>query len=62
MALKGNEVVLLVRSLPTKRLVANFDNDVPEYWEWSGEGLFPFDASNEAYKLGVNYVIYGLTH
>jgi len=49
---------------PSKRLmvVANYDNDVPEYWEWSGEGLFPFDASNEAYKLGVNYVIYGLTH
>jgi len=49
---------------PSKRLmvVANYDNDVPEYWEWSGQGLFPFDASNEAYKLGVNYVIYGLTH
>jgi len=49
---------------PSKRLmvVANFDNDVPEYWEWSGEGVFPFDTSNEAYKLGVNYVIYGLTH
>ena len=49
---------------PAKRLmaVANFDNDVPEYWEWSGRGLFPFDASNEAYKLGVNYVIYGYTH
>ena len=49
---------------PSKRLmvVANYDNDVPEYWEWSGQGLYPFDASNEAYKLGVNYVIYGLTH
>jgi hypothetical protein len=49
---------------PSKRLiaVANFDNDVPEYWEWSGEGVFPFDTSNDAYKLGVNYVIYGLTH
>ena len=49
---------------PSKRLmvVANFDNDVPEYWEWSGQGLYPFDASNEAYKLGVNYLIYGLTH
>lgn len=35
--------------------------DVPEYWEWSGEGLYPFDASNEAYELGVNYVVYGLT-
>jgi len=48
----------------SKRLmvVANYDNDVPEYWEWSGRGIFPFDASNEAYKLGVNYMIYGLTH
>jgi hypothetical protein len=48
---------------PSRRLmiVANFDNDVPEYWEWSGEGLYPFDASNEAYKLGVNYLIYALT-
>ena len=49
---------------PDKRLmvVANYDNDVPEYWEWSGQGLFPFDTSNEAYKLGVNYILYGLTH
>jgi hypothetical protein len=49
---------------PSKRLmvVANFDNDVPEYWEWSGQGLFPFNTSNEAYKLGVNYMIYGMTH
>jgi len=49
---------------PSQRLmvVANFDNDVPEYWEWSGNGVFPFDMSNEAYKLGVNYVIYAATH
>ena len=27
---------------PSKRLmvVANFDNDVPEYWEWSGRDCF----------------------
>jgi hypothetical protein len=49
---------------PSRRLmvIANFDNDVPEYWEWSGDGLFPFDTSNEAYKLGVNYLIYATTH
>ena len=32
------------------------------FWEWSGMGLRPIDDTNEAYKLGVNYVIYGLTH
>ena len=49
---------------PSKRLmvVANFDNDIPEYWEWSGQGLYPFNTSNDAYKLGVNYFVYGLTH
>jgi hypothetical protein len=49
---------------PSRRLVAvaNFDNDIPEYWEWSGDGFYPVDTSNEAYKIGVNYLIYGLTH
>jgi hypothetical protein len=49
---------------PGKRLmvIANHNNDVAEYWEWSGSGFFPVDASNEAYKLGVNYMLYGLTH
>jgi hypothetical protein len=42
--------------------IANYNADVAEYWEWSAEGLLPFDTSNEAYKLGVNYMIYGMTH
>ena len=41
--------------------VANFNNDISEYWEFSDEGMFPLDMSNEAYKLGVNYLIYALT-
>jgi hypothetical protein len=49
---------------PRKRLmvIANHNNDVAEYWEWSGSGFLPVDASNEAYKLGINYMLYGLTH
>jgi hypothetical protein len=49
---------------PNKRLlfIANYNNDVGEYWEWSDTGWTPIDLSNEAYKLGVNYIIYGLTH
>jgi hypothetical protein len=48
---------------PKKRLlaIANYNNDLSEMWEFSDEGLFPVDMSNEAYKLGVNYVIYALT-
>ncbi|MES2124796.1 MAG: DUF4159 domain-containing protein [Gemmatimonadota bacterium] len=49
---------------PTGRLMVmvNYNNDISEYWEWSDQGLFPIGPSNEAYKLGVNYVIYALTH
>jgi hypothetical protein len=49
---------------PAKRLlvIANHNADVAEYWEFLGQGLFPVDPSNEAYKLGVNYYVYGMTH
>jgi len=48
----------------SKRLmaIANYNNDISEYWEFSGRGFAPVTDENEAYKLGVNYVIYGLTH
>ncbi|MGE3273669.1 MAG: DUF4159 domain-containing protein [Vicinamibacterales bacterium] len=49
---------------PDKRLllVANYNNDIGEYWEFSDQGYVPIDLSNEAYKLGVNYVMYAMTH
>jgi len=49
---------------PHKRLIAiaNYNTDVSNYWEFSATGLRPVDESNEAYKLGVNYIIYGMTH
>lgn len=48
---------------PSKRLIAivNYNNDMSEYWEFSDEGMFPLQASNEAYKFGVNYIVYALT-
>jgi len=49
---------------PKKRMMCmiNYNTDISEFWEWSDTGLKPIDESNEAYKLGVNYVIYGMTH
>lgn len=48
---------------PTKRLllIANYNNDLSEYWEFSDVGYFPIDLSNEAYKLGINYIVYALS-
>jgi hypothetical protein len=49
---------------PAKRLVmiVNYNTDISQFWEWSGRGLRPVDDTNEAYKLGVNYLFYGMTH
>jgi hypothetical protein len=49
---------------PSRRLmlVANYNLDIGEYWEWSDTGFIPIELSNEAYELGVNYVVYGTTH
>ena len=49
---------------PGQRLMVmvNYNTDVSQYWEWSGRGLRPFDDTNEAYKLAVNYLMYSLTH
>jgi len=49
---------------PDRRVMvlANHNSDLAEYWEWSGQGFFPLDMTNEAFKLGVNYIVYALTH
>jgi hypothetical protein len=49
---------------PKKRLmiIVNYNTDISQFWEWSARGFRPVDDTNEAYKLGVNYLLYGMTH
>jgi hypothetical protein len=55
---------IFVDNDPRKRMLAvvNYNNDISEYWEWSDTGWNAIDFTNEAYKFGVNYVVYGMTH
>lgn len=55
---------LFVNNDPTKRMLvlSNFNTDVSNYWEFSATGFKPVPESNKAYELGVNYLIYALTH
>jgi len=39
-----------------------YNTDISQFWEWSGRGFRPVADTNEAYKLGVNAIVYGLTH
>ncbi len=48
---------------PARRLlvIINYNNDIGDYMEWSGEGWYPVNLSNDAYKFATNYLIYGLS-
>ena len=49
---------------PNKRMyaIANYQNDLSEFWEFSATGRYLVSDSNQAYKVGINQFIYGLTH
>ena len=49
---------------PSGRLMAvvNYNTNLAEYWQLAGRGLFPIDSENTGFQIGVNYMMYGLTH
>jgi hypothetical protein len=49
---------------PTKHLIVviNYNMDIGDYMEHSARGMYLVDPTNEAFKFGINYLIYGLTH
>jgi hypothetical protein len=44
------------------QVVAAFNNDLGDYWEWSDQRIVPIQLSNEAYKFAVNFIVYALSH
>ena len=49
---------------PKKRMlmILNVAADIGESWQWAGQGFQSVDVSNEGFKLGVNYLVFSLTH
>ena len=49
---------------PAKRLmaIANYNTNLAEYWQLGGRGYFPVEPMTIGFELGVNYMMYGLTH
>ena len=49
---------------PSRRMmaIANYNNDIGDYWEWSAEGLYGRGPTDDAYRVGVNYIVYAMTH
>jgi hypothetical protein len=44
------------------QLIANYNNDLGEFWEWVDKGQMPFHPAVRSVQLGINYVVYAMTH
>ena len=42
--------------------IVNYNTNLAEYWQLAGRGLFPIDAENTGFQIGINYMVYGMTH
>jgi hypothetical protein len=43
-------------------VLISWNSDLGDAWEWADDPYYPLKYSNYAYRLGVNVVLYGMTH
>ena len=43
-------------------MMINFNTDIGDAWEHAAEGFYPREYSDMAYRMGINAVVYALTH
>ena len=43
-------------------MAVNYNYDISDFWQFSDNPFRPIEETNEAYKFGVNYIMYALTH
>lgn len=43
-------------------MMINFNTDIGDAWEHAAEGFYPRELSDMAYRMGINAVVYALTH
>jgi hypothetical protein len=42
--------------------VACFNNDLANFWDWIDQGRYPLRPSSDAFRLGINFIVYAMTH
>ena len=40
----------------------SFNSDIGDAWEWADDASYPEKFSDQAIRLGVNYIVYSMTH
>jgi hypothetical protein len=43
-------------------VVINWNTDLGDAWEWAENPYYPLKYSNYAYQIGINMIVYGMSH
>jgi hypothetical protein len=43
-------------------MVINYNTDIGDAWEWADQPCYPHEFSGFAYRMGLNFIIYSMTH
>jgi hypothetical protein len=43
-------------------MVVCFNNDFANFWDWIDDRRYPLKPSSEAFRMGINFVMYAKTH
>ncbi len=44
------------------QVIANYNNDIGDFWKYLDNGSKPLKDSTRSIRVGINYVIYSMTH
>ncbi len=44
------------------RLIANYNNDLGDFWKYLDHGDKPLKESGQAIRMGINYIVYAMSH
>ena len=42
--------------------IACFDNDLANFWDRIDRGTYPLRPSSDAFRMGINFIVYAMTH
>lgn len=43
-------------------IAAGWNNDLANFWDWYDEARMPLEPASDAFRLGINFVVWAMTH
>ena len=43
-------------------VLVNWNTDLGDAWEWADDPDYPLRYSTYAFEMGINFVVYGMSH